>query len=192
MHWLAVSEKVHRSKIDWFEILAQTVTTDDRNLLMHRIMSMDVKGTFAYLYPRVFTLVCERSIWIISYKNVLFFSIRWKKEIFHHQWFVVHMNDSLKLELIFLVRVLSLFIDWFFIGWFSRKWSCDVYLAWKPSKSNICAIIIWSSISFTRPTRKSKKTKNLTLIFHISRNTSNHSVVLLILIIQYLKMFEHY
>jgi protein transport protein SEC24 len=34
----------------------QTVTTDDRNLLMHRIMSMDVKGTFAYLYPRVFTL----------------------------------------------------------------------------------------------------------------------------------------
>ncbi|CAF3667529.1 unnamed protein product [Rotaria sp. Silwood1] len=34
----------------------QTVTTDDRNLLMHRLMSMGIKGTFAYLYPRVYAL----------------------------------------------------------------------------------------------------------------------------------------
>ncbi|CAF3809866.1 unnamed protein product [Rotaria magnacalcarata] len=34
----------------------QTVTTDDRTLQMHRLMSMNIKGTFAYLYPRVFAL----------------------------------------------------------------------------------------------------------------------------------------
>jgi len=34
----------------------QTLTTDDRNWLIHRIMSMDIKGTFAYLYPRVYAL----------------------------------------------------------------------------------------------------------------------------------------
>ncbi|CAF1321649.1 unnamed protein product, partial [Rotaria sordida] len=34
----------------------QTVTTDDRSLLMHRLMSTGVKGTFAYLYPRVYAL----------------------------------------------------------------------------------------------------------------------------------------
>ncbi|CAF0790089.1 unnamed protein product [Adineta ricciae] len=34
----------------------QTVTTDDRSLLMQRIMSMDIKGTFAYLYPRIYAL----------------------------------------------------------------------------------------------------------------------------------------
>ncbi|CAF1314310.1 unnamed protein product [Adineta steineri] len=34
----------------------QTVTTDDRSLLMQRLMSMDIKGTFAYLYPRVYAL----------------------------------------------------------------------------------------------------------------------------------------
>lgn len=40
---------------------AQTVTTDDRNWLMHRIMSMNIKGTFAYLYPRIFPLVNIRN-----------------------------------------------------------------------------------------------------------------------------------
>ena len=37
--------------------LAQTVTTDDRNWLMQRLMSMDIKGTFAYLYPKIHALV---------------------------------------------------------------------------------------------------------------------------------------
>lgn len=36
---------------------AQTVTTDDRSWLMQRILSMNIKGTFAYLYPRVYALV---------------------------------------------------------------------------------------------------------------------------------------
>ncbi|CAF0921718.1 unnamed protein product [Didymodactylos carnosus] len=35
---------------------SQTVTTDDRSWLMHRIMFMDVKSTFGYLYPRIFAL----------------------------------------------------------------------------------------------------------------------------------------
>lgn len=34
----------------------QTVTTDDRSYLMHRLMSMGVKSTFAYLYPRIYAL----------------------------------------------------------------------------------------------------------------------------------------
>ncbi|CAF0738073.1 unnamed protein product [Didymodactylos carnosus] len=34
----------------------QTVTTDDRSWLIHKIMAMDVKSTFAYLYPRIFAL----------------------------------------------------------------------------------------------------------------------------------------
>jgi len=34
----------------------QTVTTDDRSWLMQRILSMNIKGTFAYLYPRVYAL----------------------------------------------------------------------------------------------------------------------------------------
>ncbi|CAF3345357.1 unnamed protein product [Rotaria sp. Silwood1] len=34
----------------------QTLTTDDRSWLMHRLMSMNIKGTSAYLYPRIYPL----------------------------------------------------------------------------------------------------------------------------------------
>lgn len=36
-----------------------TLTTDDRSSLMHRLMSLNIKGTSAYLYPRVYPLVCR-------------------------------------------------------------------------------------------------------------------------------------
>jgi len=42
-----------------FEYLAQTVTTDERSWLMHRLMSMNIKGTSVYLYPRIYPLVCR-------------------------------------------------------------------------------------------------------------------------------------
>ncbi|CAF0886553.1 unnamed protein product [Rotaria sordida] len=34
----------------------QTLTTDDRSWLMHRLMSMNIKGTSVYLYPRIYPL----------------------------------------------------------------------------------------------------------------------------------------
>jgi len=34
----------------------QTVTTDDRSWLIHRLMSMNTKGTSTYLYPRIYPL----------------------------------------------------------------------------------------------------------------------------------------
>ncbi|CAM4786840.1 unnamed protein product [Rotaria magnacalcarata] len=34
----------------------QTVTTDDRSWLIHRLMSMNIKGSSAYLYPRIYPL----------------------------------------------------------------------------------------------------------------------------------------
>jgi protein transport protein SEC24 len=39
--------------------LAYTLTTDDRSWLIHRLMSMNVKGTSVYLYPRIYPLVCR-------------------------------------------------------------------------------------------------------------------------------------
>ena len=44
----------------------QTVTTDDRSWLIHRLMSMDIKRTSAYLYPRIYPLVRRRTkvLWI--------------------------------------------------------------------------------------------------------------------------------
>ena len=44
--------------IKYYLYLAQTITTDDRSWLMHRVMSMNIKGTLAYLYPRIYPLVC--------------------------------------------------------------------------------------------------------------------------------------
>ena len=71
-------------RIDLMEILlAQTVTTDDRTWLMQRIMSMDIKATFAYLYPRVFALVCRNFVAMIQ--TIMFlFSTLWMRRIFHH------------------------------------------------------------------------------------------------------------
>ncbi|CAF0727210.1 unnamed protein product [Adineta ricciae] len=49
---------VYSSSLVKCDALTGTVTlnTDDRSWLMHRLMSMDVKGTSAYLYPRIYPL----------------------------------------------------------------------------------------------------------------------------------------
>lgn len=70
---------------------------------MHRLMSMNIKGTSVYLYPRIYPLVWrlfERRFFM----NFILFSILWKKIKFHHQWFDVCMNDFLIWELMLLVR----------------------------------------------------------------------------------------
>lgn len=104
----------------WLNRLAQTVTTDDRTWLMHRIMSMNIKGTFAYLYPRVFALVWKK-ICSADWRNHLcwVFSIPWMNRRFHHLWFVVHTNVFPKRELMLLVRGDYSFDDVF---WSNNHW----------------------------------------------------------------------
>lgn len=75
---------MRRSDAEEMFVVAQTVTTDDRTWLMQRIMSMDIKATFAYLYPRVFALVCEDFLTKIE-TIVVLFSTPWRRRIFHHQ-----------------------------------------------------------------------------------------------------------
>lgn len=48
------------------------MTTDDRSWLMNRIMAMDIKATFAYLYPRVFALVRKLRLVFCSFFYVCF------------------------------------------------------------------------------------------------------------------------
>lgn len=49
---------------------------------MQRLMSMDIKGTFAYLYPRIHALVRKLRQLAGFEEEFVSFSIRWKKERF--------------------------------------------------------------------------------------------------------------
>ena len=159
---------------------------------MHRLMSMNTKGTSGYLYPRIYSLVC---IFFKGEKEVirkcLFFSIIWMRIEFHHQWSDVYMNILLMRERMLLVRerdtlmnTMQSYIRPFFP---SREWSCNVHLARQSDWSNVCAIFIWCSV---RPiaSRESKKGKTNCWSLWIWY----FSVVCWSLIIRYRQMFAFY
>ena len=77
-----IGSKISTKNKKYFSIIieifvAQTVTIDDRNWLIHRMMFMNTKNTLTYLYPRIYALVfCqyERKK-LIPYFNYFHFSI---------------------------------------------------------------------------------------------------------------------
>ena len=62
--------------------VGQTVTTDDRSWLIHRLTSMSIKGTSAYIYPRIYPLVCTHMSMSIIKDDALYSSILSKKDKF--------------------------------------------------------------------------------------------------------------